>query len=152
MKPDALTPSLRFNPEGFSHVHFVYEAEDDIAFVHLDGPRPATSIEVDDAWYLRVADGEIVGLELHGLKRIFLSTPFFAQVFKPAMAELEARTGRRFFGEDDADADDIDASGSVAELRRTTDLLLLMIGQATAKHDEIRRARMAEEHRERVSL
>lgn len=130
----------RFNLEGFTHLVFSYDAEDDIAYLHIDGPRASVSTEVDDAWYLRLADDEIVGLELHGLKRMFLSTPFFASVFKPAIAELQQVTGKRFF--DGAD-EDIHAEGSIDELPQTTHLVILMIGQAVAKYEALQKAQYA---------
>ena len=33
---------------------------DDVAVIHLNGPRPAVSEQADDGWYLRLADGEVV--------------------------------------------------------------------------------------------
>ena len=124
----------RFNLHGFTHLVCSYEAEDDIAYLHIDGPGASVSTEVDDAWYLRLADDEIVGLELHGLKRMFLSTPFFASVFKPAIAELQQVTGKRFF--DGAD-EDIHAEGS-------THLVILMIGRAVAKYEALQKAQYAD--------
>lgn len=121
--------------EGFDHLVVAYDRADDIAFIHIDGPRPASTEQVDDGWYIRLDDDdEIVGLELHGLKRLFLSTPFFARVFKPAIEELEAFTGRSF------ETDSFRAEGTVGELPRTTHLLILMLGQSFAKYEALQRS------------
>lgn len=129
---NARTPSV--NLEAIDRLVFVYDREDDLAFLHIDGPRSAISEQADDGWYLRVADGEAVGLELHGLKRIFLSSPFYSEVFRPAMREIEAFTGRSF------ESDDIRAEGSAAELHHTTHLLILLLGQAIEKLESVRHA------------
>ena len=134
-----LTP--RFNLEGFNHLLFTYDPRDDIAFLHVDGPQPAVTTEVDDAWYIRIREGEIVGMELHGLKRIFMSTPFFSKVFEPSMRELEEFTGKRFYDDDD---DEITAEGTIDQLPKTTHLLILMIGQAIAKFEALRKAEVAD--------
>ncbi len=126
-----LTP--RFNLEGFQRLSFSYDLEDDIAYVHIDGPVPAVTVEVDDGWYLRLRDDEVVGLELHGLQRIFLATPFYARVFSPAIGELESFSGRAL-------SEGFQVEGSINELPKTTHLLILMIGQAVVKYEAIQRA------------
>lgn len=131
----------RFNLEGFDHLLFSWDSGDDVAYLHIDGPRPAVTHEVDDAWYIRVdGKGEVVGLELHGLRRIFLSDPFFAQVFKPAIAELEQFTSRSFFD----GGEDISAKGTIDQLPKTTHLLIFMIGQASAKYEARQRQENAD--------
>ena len=132
--------SPRLNLEGFQAIQFSYDRDDDIALVHLDAPRPAMTTELEDGWHLRTADGEIVGLELHGLKRTFLSTPFFAAVFTPAIEEIEAATGRKFF---DRDGGDIHAEGPTGAFPRLTHLMILMIGQAVAKYEALQKAQYA---------
>ncbi len=131
MRPTRM-PSV--NLEGFSHLLFVYDDEDDVAYIHLDGPRPAMTERVDDGWYLRLADDAIVGMELHGLKRIFLSTPFYSSVFQPAIHELEEFTGGSF------EAGGLSAAGHIDQLPRTTHLLILMIGQAVVKYEAVRQS------------
>ena len=78
-------------------------------------------------------DGAIVGVELHGLKRRFLSTPFYAAVFEPVIQELEGFTGASF-------DDGLRAEGHTDELPRTTRLLIFMIGEAVAKFEALRRS------------
>jgi len=130
MRP-ALTPSI--NLEGFDRLQFIYDQDDDVAYIHIDGPRAAVTERIDDGWYLRLDEGAIVGMELHGLKRIFLSTPFYAAVFDPAIRELEAFTESAFDGGLQADA-------SIDKLPRTTHLLIFLIGQAVTKFETLRRA------------
>ncbi|MCC7364656.1 MAG: DUF2283 domain-containing protein [Dehalococcoidia bacterium] len=107
-----------------------YDAEDDLAIIHINGPRPAVTEQVDDGWYLRVAELEVVGIELHGLVRMFLSLPWFARVARPALTELEAYAGQPLARLGRVSA----ASG---ELPATTHLLIFLIGQAIGRlHDE----------------
>jgi uncharacterized protein YuzE len=127
------TPSIDL--EGFRRLLFVYDGEDDIAYLHLDGPRAAITEQADDGWYLRILDGSVVGLEIHGLKRLLLSTPFYSSVFAPAIDELEGYTGMSF------DGDSIRADAPIGELPKTTHLAILLIGQAIEKYES---ARMAE--------
>jgi uncharacterized protein YuzE len=121
--------------DGFLRLLFAYDSEDDIAYLHLDGPRPAITEQVDDGWYLRLHNGSVVGLELHGLKQLLLSTPFYSSVFAPAIEELEACTGKSF------DRDSIRAEGPIDEMPKTTHLTILLIGRAIEKYES---ARMAE--------
>lgn len=130
MQP-TLTPSIDL--EGFERLLFTYDQDDDIAYIHIDGPRPAITERIDDGWYLRLDDGAIAGMELHGLKRRFLSTPLYATVFQPAIQELEGFTGANF-------DDGLQADGPIDKLPRTTHLLIFMIGQAVAKFEALRRA------------
>lgn len=127
----------RFDIEGFDHVIFSYDVEDDIALVHIDEPRPAVTEEVDDGWYLRLDRDRIVGLELHGFRRTFLTSPLFGHVVLPALKELEDRTGAG------TDAESFSAQGSTDEMPRTTHLILYMIGAATAKYESCSRERAA---------
>jgi uncharacterized protein YuzE len=136
----ARTLSPQFNLEGLRALVFSYDPEDDVAFLHIDEPRAAVTVEVDDAWYVRLADSEVVGMELHGLRRVFLSTPFFSRVFQPAIAELEAHAGAELF---QGGGEEIVVRGTVEQLPKTTHLLILMIGQALAKYEGLQKAELA---------
>lgn len=124
----------RVDLEGFRRLVFAYDFEDDIAYLHLDGPRAAITEQAGDGWYLRILDGSVVGLELHGLKRLLLSTPFYSSVCAPAIAEIEAYAGASL------DADSIRADGAIAELPKATHLAILLIGQAIEKYESVRMA------------
>jgi hypothetical protein len=130
--------SPRFNLEGFGTLTFHYGADDDIAVIHLDGPKPAVTWEVDDSWYLRVADDEIVGMELHGLRRIFLSTKLYAALFRDALAELIQRGGSGDLSEG------LDVTGSVDELPKTAHLVIFLMGRASEKFDAALREEYAD--------
>jgi hypothetical protein len=127
--------SPHLNLESFKSMRFRYNVDDDIAVVHIDDPRPAITVEVDDGWYLRVAEQEVVGMELHGLQRIFLSSSYYSRVFAPALDELSERAGQPILKITDATT----VSGTVEELPQTMHLLIFMIGQATMKYQEDRR-------------
>lgn len=139
-----LTPSV--NLEGIHKLVFVYD-QDDIATIHIDGPRPALTEHVDDGWYLRVADGAIVGIELHGLKRIFLSKPFYSTMFQPALREIETLAGQSFDG-----GGDIRAEARASRLPHTTRLLIFMLGQAMVKYDSARQAEYDDAGRELLAV
>ena len=124
------TPTIDL--DAFRHLQLSYDPADDIAYIHLDGPRAALTEQVDDGWYLRIAEGESVGMELHGLFRLFLSTPFYAGVFAPALRELEQATGHSVDG-------GLEISASVDELPKTAQLVVLLLGQAVAKLDALQR-------------
>lgn len=62
-----------------------------------------------------------------------MSTPFFSQVFKPAIDEIGTFTGKPF------GAESFSAQGSVEQLPKTTHLLILMIGLAVAKFENLRK-------------
>ncbi|MGH2633421.1 MAG: DUF2283 domain-containing protein [Tepidiformaceae bacterium] len=126
-----LTPSIDL--EGFDHLVFTYDHDDDIAYIHIDGPRAAITERIDDGWYLRLDGGAIVGMELHGLRRIFLSTAFYAAVFEPAIRELEALAGSTF-------DEGLHADRPIDKLPRTTRLVIFLIGQAVTKFETLRRA------------
>lgn len=105
---------------------FDYDADADLASIHLGEPRPAVSEEVDSGWFLRLDDAtdEIVGMELHGLKQLAARTPLHARVVGPALQELEG------FARTAADEGGFRATGNLDELPRTTQLVILMLGQA----------------------
>ena len=128
-------PSPRFAAEGFGRIWFSYESEDDLALAHLDEPREAVTWELGRGWHLRLSeDGdEVVGLELHGLRRMFLNAPPYSGVFAPAIREMEQFTGRKLAG-------GFLARGTIRQLPRTARLLVFMIGQAIEKHEAMRRA------------
>lgn len=124
-----------FDIESFKAMRFSYSMDDDIAVVHIDQPQPAVTIEVDDGWYLRVANDEVVGIELHGLQRVFLSNSFYSRMFAPAVQELAEFTGESILER----AGGVSVSGTIEELPRTMHLLIFMIGQATMKYQDARR-------------
>lgn len=126
----SMSPSMDL--EGFKRVVFDYEADDDIAFIHFDAPRAAITEEVDDGWYLRLTDDTVVGMEMHGLRRVFLSQPQFASVFEPAVRELELRAGRPLEA-------GIVIEGEINDLPRTTHLSIFLVGQGLARLEAIRR-------------
>ena len=124
-----MAPSV--NLEAMHVLQFDYDGDDDIAYIHIDGPRSAITEQVDDAWYLRLAqeDGEVVGMELHGLRSVFLKNPYFTKAFLPSIEELEAYTGLPF-----ARAS-LRIEGTVERLPRTTHLIILLIGLAIGMYD-----------------
>jgi len=132
-------PSPSFAIESFSRIWFSYESEDDIALAHLEEPREAITWELGRGWHLRLSEdeGEVVGMELHGLRRMFLDTPLYSGVFAPAIHEMEQFTGRKL-------TSGFLAQGTVQQLPRTTHLLIFMIGQAIEKHEAMRHAEYAE--------
>ena len=132
-------PSSRFIIEGFSRIWFSYESEDDIVLAHLDEPRAAVTWELGRGWYLRLSEDEdeVVGMELHGLRRMFLDAPLYSELFAPALDEMEQFTGRKL-------ASGFLAQGTIQQLPRTTHLLIFMIGQAIEKHETMRYAEYAE--------
>lgn len=131
-------PSPHFSIEGFSRIWFSYESEDDIVLAHLDEPRAAVTWELGRGWHLRLSDeGEVFGMEIHGLRRMFLDAPRYSEVFAPAIHEMEQFTGRKL-------ASGFLAQGTIQQLPRTTHLLIFMIGQAIEKHETMRYAEYAE--------
>lgn len=127
-----------FNLEGFQTLDFHYRGDDDVAVIHIDGPKSAVTWEVDDSWYLRVADDEIVGMELHGLQRIFLSTKLYAGLFRDALDELLEAGGSEDLGEG------LNVGGSIEDFPKTTHLLIFMIGRASEKSDAVLREEYAD--------
>jgi len=130
------TPSVDL--QGLKRITFGYDRKYDVAVFHLGVPQTANTDEVDDSWYLRNVDDEIVGLELHGLKRILRATPAHSMMFKPVAHEIEAVTGLSF------DREDIRAEGSVQELPCTTQFLLILIGRSIEKYETMRQAEYQE--------
>ena len=132
-------PSPRFAIESFSRIWFSYESEDDIALAHLEEPREAITWELGQGWHLRLSEDEdeVVGMELHGLRRMFLDIPLYAEVFAPAIHEMEQFTGRKL-------TSGFLAQGTIQQLPRTTHLLIFMIGQAIEKHEAMRHTEYAE--------
>lgn len=117
--------------DALNRLVFLYDGEDDIASLHIGSAQPAISEQIDDAWYLRLDGDRIVGMELHGLERTFLSDPFYAKAFTPALQELRESTGRSL------GIDGLRAEGSFAELPSTARLLIFLIGVATAKYQRM---------------
>jgi len=127
------TPSIDL--EGFTSIVFGYEAEDDIAMIHFDGPRPAITEEADDGWYLRLADDTVIGMELHGFRVGMLTRPQFLRAFEPAIRELEAHAGKSL-------ESGLVVSGTLAELPRTTHLAIFLTGQGLARLEALRQEEM----------
>ncbi len=132
----AVTPSIDLT--GFRHLVFAYDIEDDILYAHINGPLAADTEQVDDAWYLRVEGDEVVGLEIHGLKRTLLSTRFFSKMFKPALIEVEEFTGVSYRQAS------FDAEGTVEQLPHTAQLVVFLIGRAIEKYETMRQAEYQE--------
>lgn len=133
------------NLEAFDHLLFVLD-EDDVAYLHMDGPRAAITEQVDDGWYIRIADEAIVGLEIHGFKRVLLSTPFYSRTCRPALDEIEKFTGRSF------DSDSIHAAGTIDELPKTTHLVMFMMGLALSKFSALRHAEFEDAGRQLLAV
>lgn len=131
MTAPAATPMVDL--DGVTHLRFDYDGEDDIALFHMGGPQPAVSEEVGDGWYLRLVGDAIVGLELHGLRRRLLTTPFYARLFRPAIRELERVSGETL------EAERLVVEAAPEAVPITTRLLLLLVGQALARLETIQR-------------
>lgn len=121
--------ALRLDVEGIRSLRFAYDAEYDIALLHVGEPRPAVTFDLGGGWHLRVNDDdEVVGMELHGWRRFFLDAPSRASAVAPAMREVEAFTGRTLH-------EDIEAAAAVERLPRTARLLIDMAGEAIARYE-----------------
>lgn len=129
----APSPFPMVDLDGVTRLRFDYDRDDDIALFHMGGPRPAVSEDVGDGWYLRLAGDGIVGLELHGLRRRLLTTPFYARLFRPALREIERLSGQTL----EAERLVIDAAPEAVPM--TTRLLLLLVGQALTRLETIQR-------------
>lgn len=128
MTTGAATPHL--DAEGVRSLCFSYEAEDDIALLHVGEPRPAVTFDLGGGWHLRVDDddGEVVGMELHGWRQFFLDAPSRVSAVVPAMREVEAFTGRTL-------RENIVAVATVEQLPATARLLIDMISEAIALYE-----------------
>ena len=127
------TPRLHL--ASVTEVTFAYDPRDDIAILHIGRPRPGITDEVDAGWYLRLTgdESEVLGIELHGLRRKFLSDAFFAPVFTAALDEIQQHTGQTI------DAP-LDITGAATAYPHTSQLLLFLLGQATARFTALQRA------------
>lgn len=127
MTTGAIAP--RLDAGAVRSIRFSYDAEYDIALLHLGEPRPAVTYDLGDGWYLRVDDdGEAVGLELHGWRLRFLGAPSRASDAALAMREIEAFAGRTL-------DEDIVAAAPVERLPHTARLLIGMVGEAIARYE-----------------
>lgn len=128
------TSPMVYSFDGVMRLRFDYDRDDDIALFHMGGPRPAVSEDVGDGWYLRLVDDGIVGLELHGLRRRLLTTPFYARLFRPAIrGVLEMLSGETL----EAERMVVDAAPEAVPM--TTCLLLLLVGQVLTRLETIQR-------------
>lgn len=127
MTIEAVTP--RLDAGAIRSLRFSYDAEYDIALLHVGEPRPAVTFDLGDGWHLRVNDdGEAVGLELHGWRLRFLDVPARASDAALAMREVEAFAGRTL-------DEDIAAAATVEQLPATARLLIDMFGEAIARYE-----------------
>lgn len=128
MTTGAIAP--RLDAGAVRSIRFSYDAEYDIALLHLNEPRPAVTHDLGDGWHLRVDDddGEAVGLELHGWRLRFLDAPSRASDAALAMREIEAFAGRTL-------DEDIVAAAPVERLPHTARLLIGMAGEAIARYE-----------------
>lgn len=127
MTTGAVAP--RLDAGAVRSIRFSYDAEYDIALLHLNEPRPAVTYDLGDGWHLRVDDdGEAVGLELHGWRLRFLDAPSRASDATLAMREIEAFAGRTL-------DEDIVAAAPVERLPHTARLLIGMADEAIARYE-----------------
>lgn len=137
------TPSLTL--ENLRSVLVGYERGDDILYLYINESQPAVTEPLDGGWYLRIVGDEVAGLEIFGLQAICLADPFYARLFAPAMAEIEAFTGKSFA------SDDIQATATVEGLPRTAQILIFLMGQAITRYETIRQAEYEAAARERFA-
>ena len=127
MTTGAVAP--RLDAGAVRSIRFSYDAEYDIALLHLGEPRPAVTYDLGDGWHLRVDDdGEAVGLELHGWRLRFLDAPSRASDAALAMREIEAFAGRTL-------DEGIVAAAPAERLPHTARLLIGMAGEAIARYE-----------------
>lgn len=128
-----MTPiaTLRLHLDALTSLTFLYDEESDIASVFIGKPRDAITEEAGGGWYLRESDGEVSGLELHGLVEHILIEPFYADVTTPVLRELEAHAGHPL-------AEGLSIHAPVEALPRTTRWFILMLGAAAARHEHAR--------------
>jgi len=112
-------------------LEFSYDDEDDIAFVHVNKPRPAVSLDVAGDMWLRVNPDtdEVLGLEIHAFAKGFLIRHSKIAAF----AADAMKAAERKFG---ADAREIHTnSKTLPEFR---DFLMYLLGQAIGTYERER--------------
>lgn len=130
MATEVISP--RLDLEGIRQLRFSYDAEHDIACLHVGESRPAVTLEIGGGSHLRMDGREVVGMELHGLRRAFLGVPAYAPSFTPVIREIEALAGHTL-------DESFEADGTADRLPKTTRLLIFMVGQAIATYEADRR-------------
>lgn len=136
--PSTHPPLPLFQLEGLRRLQVAYDAEDDIASIHLDGPRSSVTTELDHGWFVRTADGAVTGFEMHGLRRFVLTNAAYEPVVTPALRELTSVAGCTM-------AEDFAVRGDVAELPRTTQLIWFILGVVAEKYTSRRRQQVGHE-------
>lgn len=127
METHVLTPT--FDPQSIRVIAFSYWGrDDDIASIHINERRSAFTIEVDGGIYLREADGNVVGMEVHGFSRAFADSTVLSRVTIPAIAEIEAFAGSKL-------KERFDIRAAADELPLTTQMLIFVIAHALATHE-----------------
>ena len=136
METHVLAPT--FDPQSIRVIAFSYWGrDDDIASIHINERRSAFTIEVDGGIYLREADGNVVGMEVHGFSRAFADSTVLSRVAIPAIAEIEAFAGSKL-------EESFDIRATAEELPLTTQMLIFVIAHALATHEAELRAEYAE--------
>lgn len=132
----------------FDRLVVSYDSESDVLVFHVGPPRAAVGSNAGDGWYLRLVDDEIASVEVHGLQRTMVQTPSLTASAKPAILELERAAGRSLFR---ADSDGIRVEGSSDDLPMTARFVILLAGQAMARHEALKRSAYAEASRGALS-
>jgi hypothetical protein len=125
--------------EAFTSLCFSYDAEYDIAHFHVGAPRGGVAEDIGRGWYLFLTEDEdeVVGLEIHGLKRTLEHSVFLKRTFASALAELERTTGKHFLAEG---GEDVRVDGSTEQLPCSARFMTLLLGQAVAMYEATLRA------------
>ena len=139
MEPDITEPT--FDPASIRElIVFYWGADDDIVSIHINERRAAMTVEVDGGIHLREADGDVIGVEVHGFSRAFPRNPALSRVTIPAIAELEAFACRKLDEGDDAG---FEVCAAADALPLTTQMLIFVVGHALATNDAELRAERA---------
>ena len=136
MTAEVISPHLDL--ESIRQLRFSYDAKHDIACLHIGEPRPAITLEIGGGSHLRIDGREVVGMELHGLRRAFLGSPTYSSAFAPAIKEIETFAGRTL-------DENFEAEGAADSLPKTARLLVFMVGQGIATYEADRRHGYMEE-------
>lgn len=135
MESDARMPT--FDPRSIREIIFSYwDRHDDIASIHINERRAAFTIEGDHGIYLREADGEIVGMDVHDFRRAYPHCAALSRVALPAIAEIEAFAGREL-------GERFEVRATAEQLPLTTQMLIFVIAYALSTHEAELRAEVA---------
>ena len=134
METDVLTPTL--DPRSIREIMLSYDNEYDLAWFHINEPRSAFTLEVDDGIYLREDDGDVVGMEVHDFSRAFADNISLARATVPAIAEIETFAGRKL-------DESFEMRATAEQLPTTTQMLVFVIAHALATHEAELRAEHA---------